>query len=293
MTRRWRSILWTLAFGVAAILVCAPLARTADDTCAVCHEDAVKAFSKSNHGRAFAGDQSLGGSCTSCHGPTEAHLEANGAGHIINPRKAPASQANATCLTCHDGKPGQAHWQGSAHEQAGNKCVSCHDVHARVAGTPVQVKSLSGTADTTQKCLECHGQIRASLHQRSSHPMADGQLTCASCHNPHGSAGEKLLRKGSVNDLCYSCHQQLRGPFLWEHSPVREDCLTCHQAHGSNYPSLLVARTTQLCNSCHQQGRHQTIPGVPPSVWLSNKACLNCHSQIHGTNHPSGPLFQR
>ena len=53
------------------------------------------------------------------------------------------------------------------------------------------------------------------------------------------------------------------------------------------------ARITQLCQSCHQQGRHQTIPGVPASIWIDNKACLNCHSQIHGTNHPSGPLFQR
>jgi DmsE family decaheme c-type cytochrome len=118
-------------------------------------------------------------------------------------------------------------------------------------------------------------------------------MDCVSCHDPHGSAGDALLRQASVNENCYSCHQDMRGPFLWEHSPVREECTTCHKAHGSNYPSMLRARTTQLCQSCHQQGRHQTLAGVPQSVWVVNKACLNCHSQIHGSNHPSGPLFQR
>jgi hypothetical protein len=56
---------------------------------------------------------------------------------------------------------------------------------------------------------------------------------------------------------------------------------------------MLQARVTQLCQSCHQQGRHQTVAGLPSSVWVGNRACLNCHQNIHGSNHPSGPLFQR
>jgi DmsE family decaheme c-type cytochrome len=131
------------------------------------------------------------------------------------------------------------------------------------------------------------------LHQRSAHPLKDGQMDCVACHDPHGTSGEKLLRHASTNELCYSCHQNMRGPFLWEHSPAREDCLTCHRPHGSNYPQLLQARVTQLCQSCHQQGPHQTVPGAPASIWVGNRACLNCHMQIHGSNHPSGPLFQR
>jgi hypothetical protein len=56
---------------------------------------------------------------------------------------------------------------------------------------------------------------------------------------------------------------------------------------------MLQARVTQLCQSCHQQGRHQTLAGLPASIWVGNRACLNCHQNIHGSNHPSGPLFQR
>ena len=261
--------------------------------CQTCHEDVAKEFSKSSHGRTFAADATYSSaSCTSCHTGAQEHAATGGEKKPQSLKKGGA-EANASCLSCHAGNPKQAHWSGSAHQLAGATCASCHDVHKMHIGTPEQQKTLPGATASTKKCLECHGELRASLHQRSSHPMRDGQMECVSCHNPHGTSGEKLIEQGSVNELCYSCHQNLRGPFLWEHSPVRQDCLTCHRPHGSNYPQMLQARVTQLCQSCHQQGRHQTVPGVPASIWVGNKACLNCHQNIHGSNHPSGPLFQR
>lgn len=285
---------WVLAAAAMGLLALAAAPAMAQEECAVCHEDVVTAFAKTGHGRSFAADKShQAAGCTSCHTGAQEHAASGGDKKPLSLTKGAAEEANASCLSCHAGKPKQAHWQGSAHQLAGNRCASCHDVHGQHPGTPEQQKALPGATESTKKCLECHGAMRASLHQRSSHPMRDGQMQCTSCHNPHGTAGEKLISHGSVNELCYSCHQNLRGPFLWEHSPVREDCLNCHRAHGSNYPQMLQARVTQLCQSCHQQGRHQTVPGVPASIWVGNKACLNCHSQIHGSNHPSGPLFQR
>lgn len=279
-----------LALGFLALAAAPAITQ---DECAACHEDVVKGFAKSSHGRYFAADKDYqGSSCTSCHTGAKEHAEA-GDKKPLSLTKGAAAEANASCLSCHAGHKKQALWEGSAHQLAGLKCASCHDVHKMHIGTPEQAKTLPGATETTKKCLECHGALRASLHQRSSHPMRDGQMQCTSCHNPHGTAGEKLIDQGSVNELCYSCHQNMRGPFLWEHSPVREDCLTCHRPHGSNYPQMLQARVTQLCQSCHQQGRHQTVPGVPASIWQGGKACLNCHMTIHGSNHPSGPLFQR
>jgi DmsE family decaheme c-type cytochrome len=253
------------------------LCASAQEDCASCHEERAKTFGKTIHGRAST-------NCESCHIGAQEHAASGG-------EKKPADAANA-CLSCHEAK-GRTHWQGSAHQRAGLTCVQCHDPHNDFGGTPGPKSAVGGPGAITQKCLSCHGQMRAALHQRSAHPLRDGQMECSSCHNPHGSSGEKMLKQASVNDLCYTCHQNLRGPFLWEHSPVREDCLTCHRAHGSNYPQLLQARVSQLCQSCHQQGRHQTVPGVAASIWNSNRGCVNCHSQIHGTNHPSGPLFQR
>jgi DmsE family decaheme c-type cytochrome len=284
-------LLLGLALAVAGAVMLARPAR-AQEECATCHEDQARAFAKTSHGRYFAADATYqSANCLSCHAGAQEHAASAGEKKPPSIRKGP--EANASCLSCHAGSPKHANWQGSAHQLAGVACATCHNPHEQRPGTPEQGSTLRGATETARKCLECHGSVRAALHQRSAHPMRDGQMDCASCHNPHGSTGEKLIEQGSVNELCYSCHQNMRGPFLWEHSPVREDCLTCHRAHGSNYPQMLQARVTQLCQSCHQQGRHQTLPGLPASVWVGNRACLNCHQQIHGSNHPSGPLFQR
>jgi len=292
MRTRERRHLLVFALAAASALALAGPARADQVDCATCHDDQAKGFVRTVHGRAFAGNKAYtAASCASCHTGGAEHAEAAGEKKTVSLRK--GAQANVACLSCHEGKPNQAHWQGSAHEMAGLTCATCHDVHADKGGTPELPRTLPGPTRATKKCLECHGDHRAALNQRSSHPMKDGQMDCASCHNPHGSTGEKLVKQASVNELCISCHQNMRGPFLWEHSPVREDCLTCHKAHGSNYPQLLQARVTQLCNSCHQQGRHQTTAAVPASIYVANKGCLICHQQIHGSNHPSGPLFQR
>jgi DmsE family decaheme c-type cytochrome len=290
MTRRHRRFLGSAVF--TAVVLVPGLLASAQEECATCHEDKAKAFAKTAHGRRFAAETRYqSASCTSCHAGAQEHASSGGEKKPPSLRR--GSEASDSCLSCHSSHPRQAHWPGSAHQLAGVACAACHDPHEEPAARPPAARALPGATATTRKCLECHGSVRAALHQRSAHPLRDGQMDCASCHDAHGSPGEKLVRQGSVNELCYSCHQNTRGPFLWEHSPVREDCLSCHRAHGSNYPQMLQARVTQLCQSCHQQGRHQTLPGLPASMWLGNRACLNCHMQIHGSNHPSGPLFQR
>lgn len=275
-----------LLSGIAAFTFAAP----APEECASCHEEVVTSFGKTLHGKTFEAGAHKAANCVSCHIGAQEHAASGGEQKPVSLTHGP--KASDACLSCHE-SGSQSHWQGSGHQLAGVACASCHNPHEQGTGTPGAKSAVGGPGKITQKCLECHGAQRAALHQRSSHPLRDGQMECSSCHNPHGSSGEKLLRQASINDTCYSCHQNLRGPFLWEHSPVREDCLTCHKAHGSNYPQLLQARTAQLCQSCHAQGRHQTVPGVAASVWNSNASCANCHSQVHGSNHPSGPLFQR
>lgn len=289
MRKRIGPVILVMALSGIAIAFATPV--SADEECATCHEDVAGSFAKTIHGQSFAAGRATGATCSSCHLGAKEHAESGGEQKPVSLTK--GDRATEACLSCHDGKPNQAHWQGSAHQMAGLACASCHNPHKDSVSKQEPRRALGGPGEVTRKCLECHGAERAALHQRSSHPLKDGQMDCTSCHNPHGSTGEKLIRQGSVNELCYSCHQNLRGPLLWEHSPVREDCLTCHRAHGSNYPQMLQARVTQLCQSCHQQGRHQTMPGVPNSVWVSNRSCVNCHSQVHGSNHPSGPLFQR
>ena len=53
------------------------------------------------------------------------------------------------------------------------------------------------------------------------------------------------------------CRQQ-RGPFLFEHEPVQDDCSECHNPHGSVNDQLLTARPPFLCQQCHQTSSHHT-----------------------------------
>lgn len=260
--------------------------------CAACHEPVVKQYLTTRHGKAekfgIAGYES----CASCHGDVAAHVESADPSKIFNPGKAEPMEASARCLTCHNNQPARTFWQGNAHEASKVGCLSCHSVHHAKSPEKLLVQR-----SENQTCLTCHTDQRKAQIQRSTHLFRDelrrSLMQCSDCHNPHGSQTERMLRANSINDACFQCHTEKRGPFLWEHSPVQENCLTCHAAHGSNNVNLLSMRLPQLCQSCHIQGKHQTISGFANSPWVLNRACLNCHTKIHGSNHPSGLKLQR
>ena len=127
-------------------------------------------------------------------------------------------------------------------------------------------------------------------------------MGCESCHDPHDGSTPKMIKADWANELCLQCHQEKRGPFLWEHAPVRENCLNCHNPHGSNHDKLLVAKQPYLCQRCHLNTRHPgsfydgTVAGNSVGS-ASNRAvegaCKNCHQSVHGGNAPSGPYLGR
>jgi len=238
--------------------------------------------------------------CVTCHGPSDKHLVKPAEGQkralpditFKEGRPVSATEKNKVCLTCHESGL-RLHWKGSPHEFRGLACSSCHTVHA--PKDPVLVKLTQ-----PQTCFNCHKEKRAQVHRASSHPIREGKVACSDCHNPHGSSGPKQLAKNSVNETCYQCHAEKRGPFLWEHAPVRDDCTNCHKPHGSNHAYLLKNRVPWLCQQCHLVQFHPSTAysgtGVPPrgaAQQLLAKGCLNCHSQVHGSNHPSGVRFTR
>ena len=59
-------------------------------------------------------------------------------------------------------------------------------------------------------------------------------MKCSDCHNSHGTIADKLVDAQYSNLKCFECHANLRGPLLWEHPPVVEECLTCHTPHNTS-----------------------------------------------------------
>jgi len=275
----------TVSVGLASATPQDP-APPANASCLMCHEDTVTGFSQTVHGRSDMPAWADGVGCTACHGAAVEHAESAETTDLRVFSTMEPEDANAVCLSCHTQHT--QYWRGSTHDIQDLRCTDCHDPHAKWADN--QTRDHRRITDT---CLTCHVDKKKSLFQRSRHPLREGAMSCVSCHSPHGSPTEGAIAAIRVNDKCYECHAEVRGPFLFDHIPVREDCSTCHNPHGSNQRDLLVQSAPRLCQSCHLFGHHQTVPGQPTQVWNQNNSCVNCHARIHGSNHPSGILFMR
>ena len=287
-------------------------AKNDPQVCMSCHgqDPHIQSFLKYSS-MARKGDQRTpmaGGGCESCHGPSAAHVASRSQGGDVEPavvfsgpHASPVEQRNEQCINCHEGGQ-RINWLGSKMQNDGVACVNCHTVH--VAKDPVLVKKTQ-----PEVCFACHAQQRAESLEYSHHPIQEGLVVCSDCHNPHGSPGPHSLNEFSVNETCYNCHQDKRGPMLWEHQPVREDCTNCHTPHGSVEERLLRENPGFMCSSCHSSlaanhsggafGGANALPGnllgkaVFNSALGNQRLCLNCHSQIHGSNSPNGAYFFR
>jgi DmsE family decaheme c-type cytochrome len=264
--------------------------------CLSCHASQTELYNRTQMGR-------LKLDCETCHGPGAAHVQAvsskaappvggRSLGGIISFRKndpgRTAAENNQLCLGCHD-KGNRVMWQASTHETRGLACTDCHTVMKDVSR-----KAGLRTAFEPDTCAQCHKNKRAEIWRTSHMPVREGKMTCGSCHNPHGTPNESLLKQATVNDNCYQCHAEKRGPFLFEHAPVRENCLNCHNAHGSVNDFMLKVSRPRACQQCHGTASgHPGNPRNPQSVYGLNRECQNCHSQVHGSNSPSGSRLMR
>jgi DmsE family decaheme c-type cytochrome len=263
-----------------------------DATCTGCHDESethpVFAIGKTRHG-VMADERTP--TCTSCHGASPTHVrkppgmqERPAPDVAFKGTSTPVEARNGMCLGCHQGGQ-RIHWASSAHATREVSCTSCHQIHA--ADDAVRVRRTQ-----PEVCFTCHKEQRAQIHRPFRHPVLEGKVACSDCHNPHGSAGVKLLARDSVVDTCYACHMEKRGPFVRTHQPVTEDCTLCHNPHGTTIASLLKQRPPFLCQQCHEPTSHRggiasiAATGFGTSQNTLARGCMNCHTNIHGTNNP-------
>lgn len=306
MTRRAR--LWLTIGGLVLLHVPAAAAQEFSaqgaDSCLPCHAagmplDATPIFATPHASREDPRAPFSQQQCESCHGPAAEHVHAQQRGLAGLPPIAfgsdsptPVDEQNAVCLGCHESH-GRLAWFGSRHATAGLPCAACHQVHR-------ERDRVFDAVEQQQLCFDCHPRKRSESLRASTHPLRSGSMSCSDCHDPHDGGHDFLLRRETVNETCFDCHAEKRGPFLWEHAPASEDCSLCHQPHGSSHPALLTRRPPLLCQQCHSPAGHPSTPYTSEQVeddfqnrFLMGRACLNCHSKVHGSNHPSGATLHR
>ena len=267
------------------------------DACTACHADIAKDFRHAFHAQ-------QGVECEQCHGPASLHVEGGGdVSKIISFRRRSASDANGVCLSCHARDESIGNWVAGPHAANKVRCTDCHQTHAYSAKgnsktdaslnvmTPARTANVENLVpeakvmmqprwQANDACLKCHQTVRGQMSLPYHHPLREGKMSCADCHDPHGGAARNNLRIANTNQLCLSCHAQYRGPFAYQHPPVTENCMICHTAHGSPNTNLLSVSEPALCLQCH--AGHHNGAGLP----LPDR-CTNCHGSIHGTDTPT------
>jgi DmsE family decaheme c-type cytochrome len=152
-------------------------------------------------------------------------------------------------------------------------------------------------------CYGCHATVRAQFSMPFKHRVNEGFMGCTDCHNPHGAfaptwgmADRPPMMQQAVGneEPCLKCHSDKRGPFAYEHPPVRvEGCGVCHFPHGSTNAKLLVRPVTfTLCLRCHNGAdsygtRNNGITLLSQTHNMLDpryQRCTTCHVRIHGSN---------
>ncbi len=272
-----------------------------DAVCTACHDEAdapeLLAIGKTRHGTQA---DSRTPTCTGCHGTSKDHVAYKGSAKPPKPDVtfgaktiSSADARNGACQECHTKDAKRSHWEGSIHQTRDVTCAACHKIH--------QPKdAVSDKRKQSETCFACHKEQRAQANKPSHHPVIEGKMACSDCHNVHGSAGPSLMTRDSVVETCYTCHMEKRGPFVRNHQPVSEDCSICHNSHGTTTEAMLKSRPPFLCQTCHTphgpiQPAVATGSVANPGWWngsavTQGRSCMNCHTQVHGSNNPSTAL---
>jgi predicted CXXCH cytochrome family protein len=245
-----------------------------------------------------------GVTCENCHGAGSDHVAGGGdPTKIFDPAKASAKDVDAKCLSCHS----SAHpdFLRSPHAKASVSCVSCHSIHggnvqlpgqpaAKAVLKPVEATTAGGVfapgkllkASEPALCFQCHADIKAYFNMPVHHKVPEGLVKCTDCHDVHGTFEKSNVRsRVDSNQICTKCHTEKRGPFVYEHTPVKaEGCMGCHTPHGSQNARLLnMPSVNNLCNQCHSPVAAGTIHGINAGS-SELTPCTDCHTYIHGSN---------
>jgi predicted CXXCH cytochrome family protein len=211
--------------------------------------------------------------CEKCHGAGSEHVRQPTRANILNPARMDYVHANDTCIQCHSqGQPlknpiGRKYYDWPVGFHVGMNLADFWKLEEHKLGEPSFTHFPDGTAHKNR--MQGNDFVQSLMYERG--------VTCFSCHDPHGSENEAILRK-PVNEVCLSCHgpNTQNGP----HAATVE-AHTHHKADSAG----------SQCVACHMPKIEQTIadvnvsshtfhfvtPGETDAMKIPN-ACNVCHT---------------
>lgn len=177
-----------------------------EQNCVSCHEG----LPGSSNGVTMTADCSVCHkakfSATYLHGPAEmkecgsCHSWSAGTKSVVVEKGTPE-----VCYDCHGDKRDQVENSASPHPVAGD-CLGCHSPHGTEQPHLLKV-------DIFRLCTGCHQEYGLN-HPVGRHPVrfallkdSSKEISCVTCHNPHGSPNEALLTMpGGRMESCSQCH---------------------------------------------------------------------------------------
>ena len=210
--------------------------------------------------------------CESCHGAGSAHAARPRQVNILNPARQDYVKASDTCIQCHSqGQPLKDPIEGKSYDwpvgyRAGLRLADFWKLEEHKLGELSFTHFPDGSAHKNR--MQGNDFVQSLMYQRG--------VTCFSCHDPHGSGNEAMLRK-PVNEVCLSCH----GPNT-QNGPHAVS-IEAHTHH-------MTGSTGSQCVSCHMPKNAQEIgklnvathtfkflaPDQADKLKIPN-ACNNCH----------------
>jgi predicted CXXCH cytochrome family protein len=216
--------------------------------------------------------------CETCHGPGSAHAAQPSRTNIFNASPADAIASTDTCIQCHSqGQPRRGLIDGKAYDwpvgyRVGLRLQDYWTLEPHAPGETNFTHYADGTAHKNR--MQGNDFVQSIMYRRG--------VTCASCHDVHGTENYAQLRKPAAG-ICLDCHgpSSPNGPHaatIEDHThhargSAGSDCVACHMpkieqtianvnVRSHTFRFITPAMTDQLkipnaCTSCHQDRSNQ------------------------------------
>ena len=211
--------------------------------------------------------------CERCHGPGSEHVAHATRANILNPASFDDFASDDTCIQCHSqGRPRNGMIEGKAYDWPVGYNVGQHlgdfwkleDINL---GQTDFLHFADGTAHKNR--MQGNDFVQSVMYRHG--------VTCASCHDVHGTDNYAQLRK-PADKLCLDCHAagSPNGPHaasLAEHTHHKEgsagsQCIECHM------PRI---ETEGVPNSFVRSHTFQFLSPAMTDKYKIPNPCTSCH----------------